>query len=567
MSDTHRDNWLRKYIFSTDHKVIGTQYMLTGLFMALVGGAFAVAFRTQLAWPGTLSEPAYYTLVTYHGAIMFFWVAMPILLGGFGNWLIPLMVGARDMAFPTLNMISYWTFFLSSVVLIISLLVPGGGFSGGWTVYPPLSAEPANYLGAGPGTVLFILALALEFASMLMGGINYITTALTLRVKGLTLFRLPLMVWMQLLAAFLFLLSVTPLIAAALMLLMDILLGTHFFRVTAEHVGSPVLFQHLFWFFGHPEVYVILFPALGIIGEIFAVHARKPLYKYRTIIWANIVAAVLSFVVWAHHQFVAGINPVSATGFSITTVAISVPFSLTLILLGLTLVGGSIRFTAPMTWALAAYAMFIIGGLTGLPLGALSSDIYFHDTYFVVGHFHYTVFTIAVLSAIGGLYHWFPKYFGRMLPERFGKWHAILTLIFYNGFAFPAFFLGLAGHPRRYASATFFEYLQEYQWVHELMTISTYLLFAVQIVFAFVFIYSIFAGKKVEDPNPWRATTLEWLAPTPPPHLNWGDTQPVVERDPYEYAVNGELEKQGIDFLPQGRLYKIKELAEKSHHT
>lgn len=558
----HEESWVRRYLFSTDHKVIGKQYLFTGLFMALVGGLFAAAFRTNLAAPGVLTDKAYLTLVTYHGSIMFFWVAMPILLGAYGNLLIPLMIGARDMAFPTLNMLSYWTFLLSAIILIVSLLVPGGGFGGGWTMYPPLSADPAAFLGEHLGTILFILAVAVEFAAMLMGGVNFIATILTMRTKGMTLFRMPIMIWMQLIASILFLLSVTPLIAGALMLLMDITLGTHFFRVTAEHVGNPVLFQHLFWFFGHPEVYVILFPAIGIIAEIFPANARRPFYSYKILIWAGIIAGILSFLVWAHHQFVAGINPYSAIWFSVFTIAISVPFSVMLVTMGLSLVNGSIRLTAPMLWALGAYAMFIIGGLSGLPLGAFTADIYLHDTYFVVAHFHYTVFTIVVLSGIAGIYHWFPKWFGRKLNEKFGRWHAILTLIFYNGFAFPGFFLGMAGHPRRYASLGFLDYLHQYQWVHVLMTVSTYLLFATQIVFAIYFIYAVFKGEKIKERNPWKATTLEWLAPTPPPHLNWGNTQPVVERDPYEYAVNGELKEKGIDFLPQGRLYILKNVPE-----
>jgi cytochrome c oxidase subunit 1 len=484
---------------------------------------------------------------------MFFWVAMPILLGGFGNVLIPLMIGARDMAFPTLNMISYWTFFLSSVVLIISFFVPGGAFSGGWTVYPPLSSDPERFLGANLGTVLFILALALEFASMLMGGVNFITTALTLRAKGMGLMRFPIFVWMQVVASLLFLFSATPLIAGVIMLLLDIILGTHFFRVEAGKIGDPILWQHLFWFFGHPEVYVILFPALGILFEVITTYARRPVFNYKLVVYATIVAGILSFVVWAHHQFVAGINPLSATGFSITTIAISVPFSATLVVMGLTYAGGSIRFTPAMLFGTFAFAMFIIGGLTGLPLGAVASDIYFHDTYFVVGHFHYTVFTIAVLSTIAGTYHWFPKMFGRRINDTFGKIHAWLTLIFYNGFAFPAFFLGLAGHPRRYATALEFGFLQKYQWVHELMTISAILLLATQVVFIIVFFYSIFAGKEETEPNPWKSTTLEWLAPSPPPHLNWGSFAPIVERGPYEYTRNGK----DIDFLPQGRLVKI----------
>lgn len=557
----HEESFLRKYLFSKDHKTIGKQYLITGIAMAILGGTLAILFRINLAHPGFLTNEQYYAFVTYHGAIMFFWVAMPILLGGFGNILIPLMIGARDVAFPTLNMFSYWVFFVSSVILIISFFVPGGAFSGGWTVYPPLSADPERYLGANLGTVLFLLALALEFASMLMGGVNFITTALTMRAKGLTLMRLPIFVWMEVVASLLFLFSVTPLIAGAVMLLLDIILGTHFFRVEAGKVGDPVLWQHFFWFFGHPEVYVILFPALGILFEVITTYSRRPVFSYKLVVYAAIVAGILSFLVWAHHQFVAGINPLSATAFSVTTILISIPFSMTLVVMGLTFAGGSIRFTPAMLFAIFAFLMFIIGGLSGLPLGAVGSDIYFHDTYFVVTHFHYTVFTIAVLSTIAGICHWFPKMFGRKINETFGKIHAWLTFIFYNGFAFPGFFLGLAGHPRRYYSALEFGYLQKYQWVHELMTVSAVLLLTTQVVFLFVFFYSIFAGAEEKSPNPWKSTTLEWLAPSPPPHLNWGSFAPVVERGPYEYARNGK----DIDYLPQGKLVKLKQPASSGH--
>lgn len=557
----HQESFLRKYLFSTDHKTIGKQYLITGIAMAILGGTLAILFRINLAHPGFLTNEQYNAFVTYHGAIMFFWVAMPILLGGFGNILIPLMIGARDMAFPILNMFSYWVFFVSSVILITSFFVPGGAFSGGWTVYPPLSADPGRYLGANLGTVLFLVSLALEFASMLMGGVNFITTVLTMRAKGLTLMRLPIFVWMEVVASLLFLFSVAPLIAGAIMLLLDIILGTHFFRVEAGKVGDPVLWQHLFWFFGHPEVYVILFPALGILFEVITTYARRPVFSYKLVVYATVVAGILSFLVWAHHQFVAGINPLSATAFSITTILISIPFSMTLVVMGLTFAGGSIRFTPAMLFAIFAFLMFIIGGLSGLPLGAVASDIYFHDTYFVVAHFHYTVFTIAVLSTIAGIYHWFPKMFGRRINETFGKIHAWLTFIFYNGFAFPGFFLGLAGHPRRYYSALEFGYLQKYQWVHELMTISAVLLLTTQVVFLFVFFYSIFAGAEEKSPNPWKSTTLEWLAPSPPPHLNWGSFAPVVERGPYEYAKNGK----DIDFLPQGKLVKLKQTAGHKH--
>ncbi|MFQ5788626.1 MAG: cbb3-type cytochrome c oxidase subunit I, partial [Thermodesulfobacteriota bacterium] len=392
-------SFISRYIFSTDHKVIAVQFIITGLIWAIVGGLLGLFFRYELTWPetGILNPEAYNASVTLHGAIMVFWVAMPILIGGFANLCIPLMIGAKDMAFPRLNMLSYWVFFLSSLVLALSFFVTGGPASYGWTIYPPLSSDP-RFTGAYLGGVLLILALAFEFVSMLMGGINYITTTINLRTKGMSMMRLPIIVWTEIIASVLFLLSVTPLIAGAVLLLLDILVGTHFFRVTAEGQGDPVLWQHLFWFFGHPEVYVVLLPAFGIIIEVFTSHSRKPVFGYKSIVYSSVVAGIISFVVWAHHMFVAGINPFLAFPFAILTIVISVPFAIMLICFSLTLWGGSIRFTAANLFAIEAFVAFIIGGLTGLFLGGQSTDIYFHDTYFVVAHFHYTLFPTAILA-------------------------------------------------------------------------------------------------------------------------------------------------------------------------
>ena len=402
--------WIRTYIFSTDHKMIAKQYLLNGLFFALFGGIIALVFRSHLAMPEQeWLEPARYNaFVTMHGTLMIFWVAMPILLGFFGNLTIPLMIGARDMAFPLLNMMSYWTFFISSVIIMISFFVPGGPFSGGWTGYAPLSAS-TELTGVNWGINLWAVGLAFEFAAVLMGGINFIVTPFVLRARGMSLMRLPLIIWMVVIASLLFMMSVGPLIAGTFMLLFDKNMGTHFYLVTGEAVGDPLLWQHLFWFFGHPEVYVILIPGLGVITEIFPAAARKPLHGYRHIIYATIFAGVLSFTVWAHHMFIAGLNPVAAVGFSITTIIISVPFLVLVVAMGLTLWGGSLRFNAAFLYAFFAYVIFIVGGLTGLQLGATVADIQLHDAYFVVAHFHYVIFASVILSTFAAVQWWFPK--------------------------------------------------------------------------------------------------------------------------------------------------------------
>src|SRR3972149_2141613 len=387
----------RSHVFSTDHKVIAKQYLSLALFWALMGGSTAYLIRWQIAYPdseapgwGYVAPDVFNALVTMHGTIMVFFVAMPILLAAFGNFLIPLMIGAKDMAFPRLNMLSFWVFALASSVLLVSFFVPGGAAAAGWTGYPPLSAK-MEYTGVGWGMNLWLLALALEFASFLMGGVNFLTTAMNMRAPGLPWFRLPVVVWMQLTAAVIFLLSVGPLIAGAVMLLMDRIVGTTFFL--PEGGGEPLLWQHLFWFFGHPEVYVLLLPGLGLVLEILPVFSRKPIFGYRAIIYSTIVAGMLSFVVWAHHQFLSGMDPRLAMPFSITTILISVPFALIVFAMIATLWRGSISFSAPMLFALGTLAVFILGGLTGIFNAATPVDIYLHDTYFIVAHFHYTLFS------------------------------------------------------------------------------------------------------------------------------------------------------------------------------
>ena len=551
----------RTYVFSTDHKTIAKQYLAIGLSWAIVGGLLAYLMRWQLAYPETpvpgfgwvpephmvtgIIPPEFYNmLVTMHGTIMVFFVAMPILLGAFGNFLIPLMIGAQDMAFPRLNMLSVWTFALSSLVLLISFFVPGGAAAAGWTGYPPLSAK-AIYTGVDWGLNLWILALALEFASFLMGGINFLTTTINMRAPGLSMFRLPLLVWMQITAAVLFMLSVGPLIAGAVMLLLDRVAGTSFYL--PEGGGDPLLWQHLFWFFGHPEVYVILLPGLGIILEILPVFSRKPIFGYRPFIYSTIAVGILSFIVWAHHQFLSGMDPRLAMPFSITTILISVPFALMVFAMIATLWRGSIRFPTPMLFTLGTLAVFLIGGLTGIFNGSAPVDIYIHDTYFVVSHFHYTLVAVTFFASFAGLYFWFPKMFGRMMNETLGKIHFWLTFLFFNAVFIPMFLLGAGGMMRRIANPMQYDFLQPLQPMNVFATVASILLLLGQIPFVINFFWSLFAGK-VAERNPWQANTLEWTAPSPPPHGNF-ETVPVVYRGPYEYSHPSVPE----DWLPQDR--------------
>jgi cytochrome c oxidase subunit 1 len=561
---THEEklSFWRKYIFSVDHKVIGKQYLFLGLFMALVGGLLAYLMRWELAWPespvpgaGWLPEPTmfqgivppefYNAIVTMHGTIMVFFVAMPILLGAFGNFLIPLMVGAPDMAFPRLNMMSFWTIFIASLVMIASFFVPGGAAAAGWTGYPPLSANPV-YTGVNWGITLWILGLALEFASFLMGGINFLTTTVSMRVRGLKMMRLPLMVWMQITAAVIFMLSVGPLIAGAVLLLLDRTAGTSFYNVA--QAGDPLLWQHLFWFFGHPEVYVILLPGLGAVLEVLPVFSRKPIFGYKAIVYSTIVAGVLSFIVWAHHMFVSGMNFKLVMPFSITTILISVPFTIILLAMIATLWKGSIRFTTPMLFALGTLAMFIIGGLTGIFLGSATTDIYLHDTYFVVAHFHYTLISAVFFGGFTAMYFWFPKMFGRMMNETWGKIHFWLTLVFFNLVFMPLFKAGLGGEMRRLYDPFQYDFLKPHQPLHQFATVAAILLIVSQIPFLLNFFWSLFKGRRAED-NPWQANTLEWAAPSPPPHGNF-ETTPSVYRGPYVYSAPDMKEDWQAQHVP-----------------
>jgi cytochrome c oxidase subunit 1 len=548
----HEMTFVEKYIFPTDHKYIGKQYLLTGMLMAVFGGFFAYAFRMQLAWPGSdiplfghMSPAEYNAAVTNHGTIMIFWVAMPVLIAAFGNFLIPLMVGADDMVFPRLNRLSYQIFLVSAIIIVASLFVPGGGFGGAWTAYPPLSGDSAYNL-TPLGSSLWLVAVALEFVAFLVGGINFIVTAMNARAPGMKWTDVPMVVWMICIASILFMASVGPLMAGAVMLLFDQTLHTGFFD--PRQGGDPILWQHLFWFFGHPEVYVVLLPATGMVAEVIAVNSRKKLFGYKTILFTAVGTGVLSFFVWAHHQFIAGIDPRMANIFTITTVLISIPIAEMMFLYIATLYGGSIRFTTPMLWALGFIFAFLIGGVTGIPLGASGADIYLHDSYFVIAHFHFTFFPIAFIGTFTGLTHWFPKMFGRMMNETLGKIHFWGTIIAVHCLFLPMFVLGLAGHHRRIYDYTNFPELSTpfLTNIGIFATVSLLVLLAFQFVFVFNFFYSMFKGP-VAEANPWKAGSLEWQCPSPPPHGNFGEHLPTVYRGPYEYSVPG----RDKDYWPQ----------------
>jgi cytochrome c oxidase subunit 1 len=538
-----------KYVFSTDHKMIAMQYMFTGMAMGVLGGLMAYVFRMQLAFPGIevpgyglVGPNEYNALVTNHGAIMIFWVAMPVLIAAFGNFLIPLMLGCDDMVFPKINRLSYQIFLLSSIVLLCSFFVQGGGFGGAWTSYPPLSSK-AEYSLTPLGSSIWLVAVALEFVAFLLGGINFVTTAMNSRAPGMRMYDIPVVVWMIVIASILFMASVGPLIAGAVMLFMDQQVGTAFFD--PDKGGDPILWQHLFWFFGHPEVYVVLLPAVGITAEIIAVFARKPLFAYKTILYTAFGTGVLSFTVWAHHQFIAGVDPRMAHVFTITTLLISIPIAEMMFAFIATMYGGSITFSTPMLWALAFIAEFLIGGVTGIFLGASGADIYLHDTYFVLAHFHYTFYPIAIIGTFAGVTFWFPKMFGRMMNERLGKIHFWGSIIPFNLIFIPLFFLGAAGQHRRIYDFTNYPELATMQHWRVVATVSLLVMLGFQLVFFYNFFRSMFRGEKAGK-NPWKSNTLEWSAESPPPHGNWAEL-PTVYRGPYEYSHPDREE----DYWPQ----------------
>jgi cytochrome c oxidase subunit 1 len=543
--------FVKKYLWSTDHKMIAMQYLFTGMAMGLIAAFFSYVFRMQMAWPGAhvpfwgiVTPNQYNSLITNHGAIMIFWVAMPVLIAAFGNFLIPLMLGADDMVFPKINRLSYQVFLLSAIVLISSFFVEGGAFGGAWTSYPPLSAK-AQYSLTPLGSTLWLVAVALEFVAFLLGGINFVTTAMNSRAPGMKMYDIPMVVRMIVIASILFMASVGPLIAGAVMLFMDQQVGTAFFD--PDRGGDPILWQHLFWFFGHPEVYVVLLPAIGIVAEIITVFSRKKLFAYKTILYTAFATGVLSFTVWAHHQFVAGIDPRMANVFTVTTLLISVPIAEMLFVYIATLYGGSITLATPMLWALSFIATFLIGGVTGIFLGASGGDIYLHDTYFVLAHFHYTFFPIAIIGTFAGFTFWFPKMFGKQMNDTLGKIHFWLTIIPFNGVFIPLFITGMWGDHRRIFDHTNFPELNQpgLIFLRQFSTVSLVAMLLAQPIFFYNAITSLLWGKKAEK-NPWKSNTLEWTADSPPPHGNWKDL-PAVYRGPYEYSTPGRSE----DYWPQ----------------
>ena len=553
--------FVRTYIFSTDHKQIGRQYLLYGLFMMILGGLLALLVRWELAWPETpvpgfhwVPEPymfdgiippeTYNMMFTMHATIMVFFVIMPILVGAFGNFLIPLMIGARDMAFPVLNMLSFWVALPAALLMLYGFTVPGGHAAGGWTSYAPLTANPV-YTGVDWGQNIWCISLIILGFSSMMGAINYITTIINMRAPGMTFFRLPLVVWSLFIVAILVLLAIPVLTSALVMLLFDRLFGTSFFLPAGG--GEPLLWQHLFWFFGHPEVYILILPAMGVASEVLSPFSRKPIFGYRSMVYAMIAIGFLSWIVWGHHMFQSGMNPALGMAFTITTMVIAVPSGIkTFNWLG-TLWGGSIRFTVPMLNALAFVSMFVIGGLSGIFMASTPVDIFIHDTYYIVAHIHYVVFGGSIFGVFTAIYYWFPKMFGRMMNETLGKIHFWLTLLFFNLTFFPMHILGVGGHMRRIYNPTQYEFLQPLQPINILITVSAICLGLSQILFVVNFFWSLFAGPRAER-NPWQANTLEWVAPTPTPHGNF-ETIPTVYRGPYEYS-SPESEE---DYLPQDR--------------
>lgn len=551
-------SFLTRYVWSQDHKVIAVQYATIAILVGLVGVALSNLMRLQLGFPGRfdfINAERYYQFVTMHGMIMVIYLLTALFLGGFGNYLIPLMVGARDMVFPYLNMLSVWVYLLSVVVLIASFFVPGGPTGAGWTLYPPQAVLPGTP-GYDGGIVLMLVSLLIFIVATTMGGLNYVTTVLQARTRGMTLLRMPLSVWGIFVATILALLAFPALFVSGVMMLLDKTLGTSFFmpalvsmgQATAYQGGSPLLFQHLFWFFGHPEVYIVALPAFGIVSDLISVHARKSIFGYRTMVWAIVVIGGLSFVVWAHHMFVSGMNPWFGFFFATSTLIIAVPTAIKVYNWVLTLWRGDIHLSVPMLFTLAFLLTFLSGGLTGLFLGNVSVDIPLSGTYFVVAHFHMVMGVAPLLVVFGGIYHWFPKVTGRMLDDRLGRIHFWITFLGTYAVFFPMHYLGVLGMPRRYYNFEGYEFIPPSAHVlNAVISVAAFVIATGQLLFVFNLVWSTFRGK-VAGPNPWRAASLEWFTPeTPPGHGNWGPQLPVVHRWAYAYAVPGAAE----DFIAQ----------------
>jgi len=555
----HPHSWWTKYVFSQDAKVIAVQYAATATAIGLVALVLSWLMRLQLGFPGTfdfITPEAYYQFITMHGMIMVIYLLTALFLGGFGNYLIPLMVGARDMVFPYVNMLSYWIYLLAVLVLVSSFFAPGGPTGAGWTLYPPQAIMTGTPGGQDWGIILMLSSLILFIIGFTMGGLNYVVTVLQGRTRGMTLMRLPLTVWGIFTATVMALLAFPALFVACVMMLLDRVLGTSFFMPAIVEMGeqlqhnggSPILFQHLFWFFGHPEVYIVALPAFGIVSDLISTHARKNIFGYRMMVWAIIAIGALSFVVWAHHMYVSGMHPYFGFFFATTTLIIAIPTAIKVYNWVLTLWRGDIHLTIPMLFALAFIVTFVNGGLTGLFLGNVVVDVPLSDTMFVVAHFHMVMGVAPILVIFGAIYHWYPKVTGRMLDETLGRFHFWVTFLGAYLIFFPMHYLGLMGIPRRYAELTDMTIMTESaHHLNSFISIMAFIVGFAQMVFLFNLIWSIRHGREAGG-NPWRATTLEWQTPeTPPAHGNFGKELPIVYRWAYDYSVPGAKE----DFIPQ----------------
>ena len=568
----HKENFITKYVFSQDHKTIAKQFLITGMIWAIIGGLLSVLFRMQLGYPdstfpwledilgryakgGKITAEAYYGLVTMHGTVMVFFVLTGGLSGTFANFLIPLQIGARDMASPFMNMLSYWFFFAGSVVMISSLFVQTGPFSGGWTAYPPLSALGDASPGSKIGMDLWITGMALFIISQLLGGLNYISTILNLRTKGMSMTRLPLTIWALFFTAVLGVLSFPVLLSGVVLLIFDRHAGTSFYlsdifiastqTALPNEGGSAILFQHLFWFLGHPEVYIIVLPTMGLVSEIMSVNSRKPIFGYMAMVGSLFAICVLAFLVWAHHMFVTGMNPFLGSVFVLLTLLIAIPSAIKVFNWLTTLWKGNIRFTPAMLFSIGFVSLFISGGLTGIFLGNSTLDIVLHDTYFVIAHFHIIMGVSAFFGMFAGVYHWFPKMYGRFMNKTMGYIHFWITMVGSYLIFWPMHYEGLAGMPRRYLDYSNWSSFNQFADLNKFISIVTIVVFAVQLLFVFNFFYSIFKGRKVRTLNPWDSTTLEWTTPIRPGHGNWVGEIPEVHRWAYDYS------KDGRNFIPQ----------------
>ena len=567
-----KQGFVSKYVFSYDHKMIGKQYFTLAMSMGFIGGILAVLIRLQLGFPskpwpflenlfpvgmasGIMTPEFYVSLFTMHGTIMVFFLLSLLPVSGFGNFLIPLQIGARDMAFPFLNMLSFWTVVPGAIIIIISFFVEGGAAASGWTAYPPLSAIRSAIPGSDLGQTLWLVGMIFFVASFTMGGLNFVVTILNLRTKGLRMMRMPLTTWAQFVVGILGLLSFPALAAGALLLTFDRSLGTSFFLPAGIFIGdtlmpheggTPLLWQHLFWFLGHPEVYIIMLPAMGFTSDILATFCRRPIFGYRSMVYAIGAIGTLSFLVWGHHMFVSGMSPFLGSLFVVTTLAIAIPSAVKAFNWLFTIARARIQFTSASLFGLGVVSLFVTGGLTGIFLGTNATDIQLHDTYFVVGHFHFIMAGAGLFGAFGAVYYWYPKMFGKMLSERLGKIHFWITFVAYYAVFFPMHYLGVSGMMRRIYDPNVYEYLQPLQPVNLFITISAFVLFAGQLVF----IYNYFASMRTGAPataNPWNAAGLEWSAPAHPGHGNWEGEIPPAHRWPYEYSAPGKKR----DFTPQ----------------